>query len=515
MKKVMIFILLVNMFIFAFGKDEKKREVKSLSLKDSIYKALKNNLDLKVEITNKEYFFQTLNIQESIFIPKLNISFDMSERNYPSTGILSGAAINKNRNQSLTLSLSQKLALGGDLSVEFTNSRFESNSRFSTINPALDSQIKFNLTQPLLKGFGTFNTKKDIYININEYKKSKHQLKDKLINLIYRVEEAYWNLVYAYQNLDAQKKALERARKLLKENQIKVKVGTAAPMDILEAKADVALYESNVIQAEKNIESAEDSLKKILNISDKNYRIIPTDRPTIEKIKVNFNDFLLEALNNRPDIESARLDLKNYKIRVKYQKNQMLPDLQLTASYYTTGIGGDQLIIKQESIFGPREIIGVIKKDVWETMKDVFSNLYKNYSIGLSLSIPLSFKKERAELMQAKINLKKSLYNLKNIENNILFEVKSAIKELEANYKLVEANRIRVELEKQKLEAEQKKLSVGLSTNFQVLTYQRQYADAQTNYLKSVIDYKMTISKINKIIARTLKVYDINLKSIN
>ena len=112
--------------------------------------------------------------------------------------------------------------------------------------------------------------------------------------------------------------------------------------------------------------------------------------------------------------------------------------------------------------------------------------------------------------MKSKLNLKSSFLSLKKVENDIYAEVKDVVKELETNAKLVESNKIALKLEGRKLKAEEKKLSVGLSTNYQVLNYQRDYATALTNSLKSVVDYMMTIAKINKVLARTFTVYKIN-----
>lgn len=513
MKKIvllLIAVLALNFSLSLYGGEEGK----SFTLKEAIFHALKNNLDLQIQQSSTESSRLSKLINDSIFIPNFKIDFSKSETNSPSTGVLSGADISKNENLNLNFTLTQKYALGGTFTVRLDNRRSKSNSFFTNINPSINSTLNFSVNQPLLKGFGTFNTKKDILISINDYKKSKYQLMDTVTNIIYNVEDYYWNLVYSFQNVEATKKALERARKLLKQNELKVKVGLAAPIDIVEARAEVASYESQLLQAEKGVQSAEENLKKVLNLSSMRGRIIPVDKPVVEKFTPNLDKIMLEALNKRPDIIQAKLDLENNHIKVKYAKNQLLPDLNLTASYYTTGLGGDQLIYGPGSIFAPREVIGVIKKDIYETLRDAISNVYKNYSVSLNLSIPLSFKKERAQLAQARLNLKSAFLNLKKTENNIFSEVKEVAKELETNFKLVESNKASLALEEMKLKAEEKKLSVGLSTNFQVLNYQRDFMTALTNRLKSVIDYNLSIAKINKTVGRTLEKYNIKFSSV-
>lgn len=509
MRKIMCIVSLVLMAnAFLFPADQLKKE---LSLKEAIVFALKNNLNLQVEMTNTEYFWYALKINKSIFIPTLEISGNTSESNTPSTSAFAGADITTNERSSLEFKLTQPLMLGGALEFSLDNSRTETNSIYSTINPSLTTLMTFSISQPLLKNFGLLATQKDIYIAANEYNKYKHQLRQSIIDLVYSVEEAYWNLVYAYQNLEATKMSLQRSKDLLRQNEIKVKVGIAAKIDILEAQAEVASYESQLIQAEQTIQTTEEHLKKILNMSKITDILLPSNKPEAKKIGTDFDSFLLEALQKRPDIERARLDLKNYNIYVKYYRNQLLPNLELTASYYTTGQGGDQLIFDVNPFYGG-EIIGVVSKDIWKTWQDNMSNLYQNYSVGLRLSIPLSLSKEKSQLAQARINLKKAFLELKNVENTIYSEVKDVMKEIESNLKLVEANKIALQLEEQKLRAEEKKLSVGLSTNFQVLNFQRDYANAQTNALKSTIDYNLSIAKLNKILVRTFEYYHIKFK---
>ena len=506
LKIALIILLAVSVQMGIAGE-----EVKELGLQNAIVTALENNLDFKIEIQNRDYFWESLRSSKSIFIPSLTIEASKRETNRPSSDFLSGADVQQNESESLDISLNQQIALGGTLGVRLSNSRQSSNSAFSTINPALYSTLQLTLNQPLLKGFGSLATKQEIYIAANDFRKNDLSLKNNLINLIYQVEEAYWNLVYAHQNLEAQKKSLQRAEDLLRQNEKRVRVGAAPRIDVLEAKAEVASYESQLIQAENSILTAEEQLKKILNISQSAAALKPTDAPEIAPFETDFNTFLKDALENRPDILQARLDLDSYGIRVRYARNQMLPDLQLTATYYSTGRGGDQLIFDPNS--SPfdlnRPVIGVISKDLMDALDELASNKYRNYSIGLSLTIPLSFAREKAQLAQAKINMKKAMLNLKKVENTIYSELKQALKELESNRKLVESNQIALELQEQKLKAEEKKLSVGMSTNYQVLSYQRDFASAQSNALQSAINYNLTLARIHRIIGGTLTQHNI------
>jgi len=511
MKKLLIIVLIFATFTLFAGVE---KNIEKLTLQDAIAKTLKNNLDLKIEVINSQSSEQSLFEKESIFIPNFNMDFSNSETNRPSTGSLDGADVSKNESLSLLIGLEKKFSLGGTIKFELNDFRSKSNSSFNSINPALNSTLTLSLSQPLLKGFGTFATKKDIYVAINNLKKSKIQLKSRIIDLIYDTEKAYWNLVYAYQNLEAKQKSLEQSKKFLKQNTRKVEIGTSAPIDILTAKAEVATKESEIISAEQQIQTQEEILKAIINTKNKEVKITPLDKPDIKSFAVNFNDYLLIALNNRPDIEMAKLDLKNFKINVKYMKNQLLPNLSLQASYYTKGLGGTELIFAPGgSIFGPREVIGTVEKSIWDSIQETVENKYKNYSISLNLKIPLSLKKERAQLARARLDFKKSFLTLKKLENNTYSLVKNGIKSIQTNKKLYDKNEIALKLQEQKLRAEKMKLSVGLSTNYQVLVFQRDYANSEASKLQSAINYELSIAEINKILGKTLKIYNIKFKN--
>ena len=519
MKKALIVVIVLGLaYGFAFAQESV--ETKELSLKDAIYYALKNNLQLQVQRKDTEYAAKTRRVNKSIFIPNLSLTFNNQETNEPSTDALSGADVRTIKRLSLNTQLSQQTPLGGTLALSLYNLRYESNSRYSTVNPYLFSQGSINLTQPLLKNFGTLATKYQIYLSGNNAKISQLQLQQQVINLVYDVESAYWELVYAHQNLEATKMSLERAKDLLKQNEIKVKVGTIAPLEKLSSQAEVARNESALIAAEQAIQTREEALKRILNMSKESFSIVPADSPEIQTIPVDFNDYLLEALENRVDVRQAKLNMENFHLGVKYYKNQLLPNLQLVAEYYTIGQGGDQYTLAPgKSPFDPdfdpaRDYIFVFGRNIWDSMKDVFKNLYKNYSVQLQLQVPLSFARENAQLAQAKIDMERGLLRLKDVENTVYSEVREIIKALESNRKLVEADKIALYLAEETLKAEEKKLSVGLSTNFQVLQYQQQFAAAQTQLLRSTINLTLTQARVNQVLNRTFKSYNIEIKDI-
>ncbi|HSQ35750.1 MAG TPA: TolC family protein [Candidatus Binatia bacterium] len=503
MKKTFCTVLLLACF-GGLGLAQ-NQDIQAMTLDEVIEQALKNNLDLQIEMTNPQISRALWSKSKAIFDPMLNLSYNNDESNSPSSSALTGADIETRKNLGYTVDLAQKLPFGGTFDVSLNNNRFSTNSRYSSYNPRYNSYLTFNLTQPLLKGFGIGSTTRNIRVAMNNRDISIFSLKQRVIDLIYQTEEAYWNLVYSHQNLEVKQKSLQLAKDLLKQNEIQVQVGVSAPMDILTAQAEVAARESEALQALSQIQTYEENLRRILNITQMPAAIVPQDKPLFAPLQGDFNQFLLEALEKRPDIETVRLDLKNKNIDVRYYRNQLLPDLQLAAKYYSTGLSGDQLIWDGNPLLPDSKVIDTIEGGMKDSLSEVFKNTYRNFSIALQLSIPILNTSARADLAMAKLNLKQSLLQLKKTESTIYSEVKQIIMDLETNAKIVEANRISRELADQKLAAEQKKLAVGLSTNYLVLQYQRDYSNAQIAELKSLIDYSLALSRVNKVLGTTLE----------
>ncbi len=522
MKKILRYLMVVALLVYVNFGYAQETKLENMTLQDAVFMALKNSLDLQVQKIDTEIAGKNLKIYKNRFwIPTLEGYLYGSKTKSPSSDFLSGSTdVSTSKNLIGDLTLTQPLPWGGSLAINADSSWYKSNSSYSFVNPNINSQLKFTLNQPLLKGFGMTSSKYNIYIAANNNKISQLQLKENVIQLIFDVESAYWELVYAHQNLEASQKALERARDLLKQNEIKMKVGTIGAIEVLSAKAEVARNESSVISAERTIQTNERALKRILNLNKDNISITPTDKPDVRPVPVDYKTFLDEALKNRTDINRARLNLENNNIQVKYAKNLALPSLNLLANYYTKGSGGTRMIFREgASPFDPNfnpetDIIGFIKKSAGDTWTDVFKSLYKNYNFQVSFELPVSFAANKAEVAVAKYGRDKALLQYHIVENTVYSEVKEVIMDLETNKKLVEADNLAMELEGENLKAEEKKLEVGISTNFNVITIQQQYAQAQVQALRSTINYALTIARLNRILNRSVNQFGLKFNEI-
>lgn len=498
----------------SLGQEEKAL---SLSLEGCILKAVENNLGLAVNVLNPELADISVSLAKEKFMPQLSFGYDKSSNNEASYSWIDAADQVSSDRSNYSVQLSQMIPTGGSFSLSLTGYTTESNRNFLTINPRYGSTLRFNFNQPLLKNFGPKITRRDILLAQNMKDISEFQFKNVLLDTIYKVEEAYWNLVYSIENLKVRRQSLKLAQDLLEKNKKAVEVGTLAPIEILSAQEQVATREAEILEAEALVKNYEDQLKTVINLAAvekdiEQIRIIPIDKPSYKRKKLNLEEALRIAMEKRPDLKQTRIDMKNKELNLSYAKNQLLPDLSLQASYWSPGISGTQNIYPPGIPFG--EPIATIPGKASDALKDAFNFRYKNWTVGLTLTIPLNTLLSRAAYAQARVDLEQTQLMLKNQEQQALLEIKNALRGVETNYKRVQARKIARELAEKKLEAEEEKLKVGLTTNYFVLQYQRDLANAQTMELKAIIDYNLSMASLNRALGITLEEKNISLAKL-
>jgi len=502
---VLISIILFFLYVPCSSSQD---QVLTLSLEECILKALKNNLNVAVESFNPELADVSITRAREYFMPTFNLGYGRQKTQNPPYWWIQGADIVKTEYYDYNAVLSQQIPTGGSFSLSLSSYKTNTNESFQLLNPRYGSTLRFDFTQPLLKNFGFKISRKEIIIAQNNRDISLSQLESVLIDTVYSVQEAYWNLIYSIEDFKVKEQSLQLARNLLAKNRKEVEVGKLAPIEILNAEAVVASREADILQAKSLIKKNEDLLRTIINLSGgmklQPAKIVPVDKPVFKKREISLEEALKIALKNRPDLIMTQLEIKTKELNLTVAKNQMLPELNLQASYWSPGISGDRLLYKDNNPF-TGQVVGKVKGGASDSLKDAFNLLYNNWSIGLTLSLPLSNLLTRAEYAKARIELDQSLVKLKNLEQQIFLEVRNAVRDIETDSKRFHAYRLARELAEKRLEAEEKKLAVGLTTNYFVLEYQEALANARTMELRALIDYNLSWARLEKAIGTSLK----------
>jgi outer membrane protein TolC len=488
-----------------------------LSLDDCIVGALKNNLGLAVEVFNPQLADISIIQAKEKFVPNLYFGLNRQETNQPSFSWIEAGDQVQQQFRDYYGQLSQEIPFGGNFQLTLYSYETETTARFQTINPRFGSQLRFDFTQPLLKDFGLQVSQREIIIAKNNTAISEIQLNQTLLDTIYNVEEAYWNYVGSIEYYKVMEQSLKLAQDLLDKNTREVEVGMLAPIEVLSAKSEVARREADILQAESMIRGSEDRLKTILNLSAKEdfdlTKIVPTDTPTFEERTVSLEEALSMGLQMRPDLQAIRTDMKNKDLDLSYAKNQLLPELNFLASYWSPGLSGTQVLFEDDNPL-TGNIVGTIPGRASDALRDAFRFKYKNWTLGLTLSIPITSIVTRAQYAQARVSVEQAQVNLQNQEQQAFLEIRDAVREVQITYKQVQAYKLARELAQEKLDAEQKKLKVGLATNYEVLLHQRDLADAQSSELRAVIEYNLALAALDRALGTTLEKKNIKTTEI-
>jgi outer membrane protein TolC len=489
-----------------------KEKPAALTLEDCIVSAVKRNLGVVAQVYSAELADLAVSRAQEKFLPGLSFDLGKQSQNSASYSWIDAAEVVSSSYMNYSAGLDQLIPFGGKFSVSLSAYKNQTNARFQTINPRYGSSLTFTFTQPLLKDFGFQTSRREIIVARNNRDIAESDLKNTLLETIYSVEETYWELVYNIEALKVRRQSLKLAEDLLEKSRKEVNIGTLAPKEILSAQAEVAARKADILQAESQVKDYADTLSILINLpqAKNDGEIVPADRPTFEKKDVTFEAALETALKNRPDLKSSQLGVKNKELDFSYAKNQMLPALNLNASYWSPGISGEQILyLDNNPLTGI--IVGAIPGGASTAMRDALHFKYKNWSVYFSLDIPLNTVFSRAAQAQAKASLDQEIARMKNLEQKAYLEIRTAVRAVQTNYERVEAYKAARELAEQKLEAEEAKLKAGMSTNFIVLQYQRDLAATRTAELRALIDYTLSLGRLEKAMGTSLERRNIKL----
>jgi outer membrane protein TolC len=301
-----------------------------------------------------------------------------------------------------------------------------------------------------------------------------------------QAKNGYFDLIFTRENLEVQRRSLRLAQELVALNKARVRAGVAAPVEVTQAEAQEAARVQDVILAEKALRDAEDNLKVIMNLPVSggwDQQIQAMDSPSFEVKPVNPGDAIRTALENRYEYKSAKLDIDNKELSVRLTRNQLLPDLSMTGNVYTNGAG---------RVYG-------------SDLSELGSSHFVSYSLGVVLTVPLGNRAAQASYMQSKLTLEQTKTSLRNLELQITQQVRQAIRQVEASAKRIDANRAARVLAEEQLRVEQRRLEAGVSTTFNVLSFQRDLAVAQANEISAITDYNKSIANLDNVTGTVLE----------
>ena len=438
-------------------------------------------------------------------------------------GVLPGTSLAQNTGTA-NFAYNQGFQWGTNLSVGFNNTRSTTNSFFSSLSPALNSNFKATVTQHLLQGFGFAPNTRFIRIAKNNRELTDVAFRLQIIDSIDQVENIYWDLVYAYENARVQNESLAFAQKTLSDTRKQVEIGSLAPIETVRAQSTVAQDQQLVTAAQTNLQLEQLLMKNALTRTLKDPTlatadVIPTSTMEIpaQEPVVPTEDLINEALRHRAELVESRIDLNSRELSNKAVRSALLPTLDLFAYYGGAGIGGAQ---------NPSSLCSNLTPDLQEfgcagptvlstppgqtlipispttsyggTLNQLINSTAPDKGVGLQLNIPLRNRAAQAVQIRSELEYRQAQMRLQQIENQVGIEIRNAQYAVQQNRASVDSAQAAVELARQSLDAEQKKYQFGTSTTTLVLQYQSQLATSESALVNATVAYEKSRIELDR-----------------
>lgn len=462
--------------VYAQNTNEVKRQV---SLEECIEMALKNNFDLQIERLNPKIQQSILEASEGVYDPV--VSLGLNQRYNHSAGKFvdffgSPIKIEGSRNyfENLSLGVQGKLPFGMSYNIPL---EWERQHGTSFPFDQYTGTVGIELRQPLLKDAAIDTERWQILVNKKNLKISEQGLRLQLINVISSVQLAYYELLYALENVKVQEKALELAEKLYANNVAKVKAGALPPLDEKQAESEVAMRKADLLNAWHLVKIQENMLKNLI-VNDleswQNVRLVPTAPLVAVPQRFDLQESWRTGLSLRPEIAQLKLMVERQDLDIQFYKNQKLPDVSLVGRY-----GNSAIHTGAEGVFA-----------------DTWSQKHPNYLYGVEVIFPWSYKQVKAKLRQSREMREQAELQVKKLQQDIMVQIENAISLAKTSYDRVEATRQARIYAEAALDTEEKKLQNGKSTSFFVLQFQRDLTAARVAEIRALVDYNQALTRL-------------------
>src|SRR6516162_4252515 len=429
----------------AASQAEPSGPVHRLTMDDAVKLGLEQNLGIRIQRLDPQIQDLGIATARSLWTPNLTSSLSRNSANTP----VQGAILPSTQSGTLAagVGMNQVLPWGGSYNATWSNQRVTTTDITRNYSPQLTSTLNLGYTQPLIRNLSIDQIRDQVQLSQKARDLSDIQLQAVIMGTTRNVRNAYWDLATAIANLKAQQQSLELSQQSLTDNKRRVEIGTLAPIDIVQAQAEVASNEAGVITAEAAIKTAQDNLRALVLDPGQadfwNVIFEPTDEATFAEQSVDVDSAVRGALEKRTDILAAKNSLEQSDVNLKFYHNQIMPQVNLQANYGAISYGGVQLSPVNLTNLGgalpPRSIIS--QRGYGSVLGDVFTNAYPQWTFGVQVGYPLGASTVQANLARTKLQYEQAQAQIKNIELQVVTQVRLAARNVQTNLKLVQSAR--------------------------------------------------------------------------
>lgn len=472
-----------------------------ITMAQAVAMALDANLDLKAEKLNLDVAAHTVAIARSAFLPQVTAGLNRQSQKSQPTDFTQGSSDSASKFLGASGTVTQELPwYGANYAATWSGSRTSLEGGFPAFNPNLGSRIRFDFSQPLLRGFKLDNARVNLQTAERRRAITDIALQQRIVFTEAAVKFAYLNLVAAIEGKKVAEQNLGIVEQSLAQSKSRVAVGQSPEIEIIQFQAQVARERESVIRADAQIATAEDNLRTlILDPSRPDFwlvRLTPTDQIQLAPKDVNLDEAIKTALANRLDlvVEQRLMEITN--LNIDLNKNSTLPGIDVNASYTAVGTAGTQFEFGQGF---PPPVISTTRRSYGSALSDTFGGAYPTWSVGVSVSYPIGRTATQAAYAQAQVLKRQQEIGIEQLRLQIVQQVREAVRLVQNSFQRVQAAQAAREASQQQLAAEERRNSVGLSTTLELQVRQRDLAAARTVELGAMIDYNRALIQLERV----------------
>jgi len=456
------------------------------------------------------------------FDPVLSSALQLDKNTSKSSSLFSGVPFIDQNTYTSDFSYQQGFQWGTNLLLGFNNTHVTTNSPFTTFSPVVNSNFQFRLTQHLLQGFGLAPNTRFIRIAKNNRELSDVAFRLQVTDSVDQIENIYWDLVFAYENVRVQNESLTFAQKTLSDTKKQVEIGSLAPIEVVRAQSTVAQDQQLVTTAQTNLQLQQLLMKNAISRSLKDptlatAEVIPTSTMDVpaQEPAVPTEDLINESIRRRPELVESRIDLNSRELSNKAVRSSLLPTLDLFAYYGGSGVGGD--LSRSVPVCVPPNTQfcvqpgGVPPVSYGGTLHQLFNSTGPDKGVGVTLNIPLRNRAAQAVQIRSELEFRQAEMRLQQIENQVAVEVRNAQYAVQGNRASVDSARAATEYARQSLDAEQKKYQFGTSTTTLVLQNQSALATAESTLVNAMVAYEKSRVELDRATGELLDHYGVSI----
>ena len=516
-----------------------------LSLQDAITLALQNNNDIdssRIDVQIAEF---NLRGAQGVYDPVIATESYYERRTTPTASTIgggsNGSVTQSDFNNGLGVTGFSPYA-GGSYNVDFSASRLNTTNQNATLNPQFPSALTLTYTQPLWRGRRFDNNRRVIEIAKKNLSLTDAQFRQRTIEVIAQVEQAYWDLAFSLRNLQVQIDAVKQARLQLESNQRMVNKGALAPIEIVAANTQITTFEQNVYTAQESVTRAENNLKTLM-LPDRTAEIwsralVPVSSVELEIPRIPLEQAVGAALVNRQEIAQLKTNDEINKINERYYRDQTKPQIDLIASYTGSGLAGTPTVrtstgtstttalvtrvneLSAVNNLPPLEVststnTSTVPSNLtggyFQSLSNLITADYPTYRIGVRIALPIGNRTAKANLGRTLVEGSRIKNQQAQTEQIIEAEVRNTTQSLRsAEARLASAAASRASAE-QLFESEQRQFRAGTSTVFLVLQRQNELVAARGRELQAQTDLNKAISAFQRSTGTTLSANSVEI----